>query len=95
VARVEVSRAALDDLDLLIRTHSLPAEPRQRVCRSLRPFAQFPHLGPELGGQWAGLRFVLGPWRWLIIVYVYFEDQDRVIVVTIQDARAAASPTAE
>jgi len=31
----------------------------------------------------------LGPWRWMLVVYVYFEDDDRVVIVTIQDARSS------
>jgi plasmid stabilization system protein ParE len=89
VARVEVSRAAAADLDRLIRTHSLPKNTKQRFKRSVRPLARFPRLGPELGGQWSGFRFVLGPWRWMLVVYAHLEDEDRVVVVTIQDARSS------
>jgi hypothetical protein len=52
-------------------------------------------MGPELGGRWEGLRFILGPWRWLLLVYVFIESEDRVVVVTIQDARSSASPTSQ
>ena len=93
MARVELARAAVDDLDRLIRTHSLPEGTRGRVQRSLRPLGQFPRLGPELTGRWSGFRFVLGPWRWMLIVYVYLVDEDRVVVITIQDGRSASSPT--
>ena len=91
MARVELSEVAAADLARLIRTHSLPADTRERVKRSLRPLARFPLLGAELGGRWAGFRFLLGPWRWMILVYVYFDDEDRVVVVTIEDGRAARS----
>lgn len=37
---------------------------------------------------------MLGPWRWMVIVYVYLEDEDRVVVVTIQDGRSSAAATA-
>jgi len=85
----------VDDLDGLIRTHSLPADTRARVARSLRSLVQFPNIGPALSGRWEGFRFILGPWRWLILVYVYIEPEDRVVVVTIQDARSSAAATAE
>ncbi len=91
MARVELAEAAVEDLDRLIRTHSLPADTRSRVARSLRPLEQFPLLGPALTGRWEGFRFLLGPWRWLLLVYVFVESEDRVVVVTVQDAR---SPTA-
>ncbi len=91
---VELSAGALGDLEQLISSHSLPPDTRERVRRSLSHLERFPLLGPALGGRWEGLRFLLGPWRWLILVYVYFENEDRVVVVTIQDGRSAMSPTA-
>jgi plasmid stabilization system protein ParE len=94
VARVELSAAALEDLDRLIATHSLPSDTRQRVARSLRHLTRFPLLGPPLAGRWEGFRFVLGPWRWMILVYVFFEEEDRVVVVTVQDGRSSRAATA-
>lgn len=88
MAQVELAIAAVVDLDSLIRTHSLPADTRERVARTLRSLAQFPKIGPPLAGRWEGFRFILGPWRWLIVVYMYIEAEDRVAVVTIQDARS-------
>lgn len=72
-----------------IRTHSLPKNTKQRIKRAVRLLGRFPRLGPELGGRWSGFRFVLGPWRWMLVVYVFLEDEDRVVLVTIQDARAS------
>lgn len=95
MARVELATAAVADLDRLIRTHSLPADTKRRVQRSLRPLRRFPRLGPELRGRWQDLRFLLGPWRWMLIVYVFIEDDDRVVIVTIQDARSSTAATAE
>ena len=96
MARVELALTAVEDLDVLIRTHSLPADTRARVARSLRSLQQFPNLGPALTGRrWQGFRFILGPWRWLILVYVYIEAEDRVVVVTIQDARSSTAATSE
>ena len=91
MARVELALAAVEDLDRLIRTHSLPADTRARVARSLRSLERFPLIGPEFSGRWEGMRFLLGPWRWMILVYVLIEPEDRVVVLTVQDAR---SPTA-
>jgi hypothetical protein len=93
VARVELATAAVEDLETLIRTHSLPADTKARVARSLKPLERFPLLGPELGGRWAGFRFLRGPWRWLLLVYVVIESEDRVVVVTIQDARSSTAAT--
>jgi hypothetical protein len=92
--RVELAASAVEDLRTLIRTHSLPADARARVVRSLRPLERFPLLGPQLGGRWEGFRFVLGPWRWMVLVYVVLGAEDRVVVVTIQDARASTAVTA-
>ena len=93
MTRVEISLAAREDLERLVASHSLPDDTSDRARRSLRHLEPFPLLGPALGGRWEGFRFLLGPWRWLIIVYVYLEDEDRVVIVTIQDGRAAAAAT--
>ena len=93
MASVELARAAVEDLDALIRTHSLPADTRARVARSLRALARFPLMGPALAGRWQGFRVLLGPWRWMLLVYVVLEDEDRVVVVSIQDARSSTSAT--
>ena len=50
-------------------------------------------MGRELTGRWKGCRFLLGPWRWLLLVYVYLEDEQRVVVIAAGDARSAGSPT--
>jgi hypothetical protein len=92
LALVELSEGAGEDLDQLIRTHSLPADTKERLRRSLRHLERFPLLGAELEGRWSGLRFLLGPWRWMLVVYVYLEADDRVVVVTIQDGRSATAP---
>jgi mRNA-degrading endonuclease RelE of RelBE toxin-antitoxin system len=94
MARVELTQTAVDDLERLISTHSLPPDTRERVKRSLRPLEDFPHIGAPLGGRWQGFRFLLGPWRWMLIVYEYFEDEKRVVIVTIQDGRSSRAATA-
>jgi hypothetical protein len=91
VARVELATAAVADLDALIVTHSLPADTRARVARSLRPLERFRLMGPALCGRWEDFRFLLGPWRWLVLVYVFIEPEDRVVVVTIQDGRSSSA----
>ena len=93
MARVELSLGAVEDLDRLILTHSLPVDTRLRVRRSLRILAEFPLIGRKLSGRWQPMRFVLGPWRWLLIVYRYEQAEDRVLVVTIQDARSLLAAT--
>ena len=41
------------------------------------------------------LRFLIGPWAWLVIVYLYLPDEDRVIVVSAEDGREAAATIAD
>lgn len=89
MARVQLSVAAVEDLDRLIRSHTLPRDTRARIQRALASLALFPRLGAELEGRWSPFRFVLGAWRWMVVVYVYLEEDDRVVVVTIQDGRSS------
>jgi plasmid stabilization system protein ParE len=90
VTRVELAAAAVEDLDRLIRSHSLPPDTRERLKRSIAQLERFPLLGAELRGRWSGFRFLLGPWRWMILIYVYLEDDEQVVVVTLQDGRSSS-----
>ena len=92
MATVVVSRRAVDDLARLIRTHSLPWDTRDRVRSCIEPLAEFPLLGPALLGRWEGMRFILGPWRWMLVVYRYDEGAGEVIILTITDARSSREP---
>lgn len=94
MARVVVTQSAADDLTDLVRTHRLPADTTRRVARSLQPLADFPELGSKLGGTFAPRRFVLGPWRWMVVVYRYQPSRDLVAVLAIVDARSSSSPLA-
>ena len=95
MATVVVADRALADLNELILTRSLPASTRDRIRTSLGPLAAFPLLGPALTGRWHGLRFILGPWPWMLLIYEYDETTDQVSVVTIQDARSARAATGQ
>jgi hypothetical protein len=79
----------------MILTHSLPPATTGRVRAALAALAEFPQLGPVLDGRWDGFRFVLGPWPWMLLVYVWDAKADVVSVVTIQDARSATAATGE
>jgi plasmid stabilization system protein ParE len=94
LAEVRLSVDAVKELDRMIVTHSLPPDTRERVRRSLRVLEQFPRIGRQLEGRWRPLRFILGPWRWMLIIYSYEEPQDPVFVVAFQDARSSAAATA-
>ncbi len=50
-------------------------------------------MGAQLAGKWRGLRYMFGPWRWMLIVYTYDEEVDLLIIVTIQDARSSSAAT--
>lgn len=93
MAQVELARTAIEDLDRLVATLSLPSDTRSRVRRCLGPLQDFPLIGAELTERWQDFRFVLGPWRWMLLVYVVDPDADRVVVVTIQDARSSTAAT--
>jgi plasmid stabilization system protein ParE len=92
VATVDVTPTARRNLEGLIETLSLPPSTVERLRASLEPLRRLPRLGAPLEGRWAGYRFVLGPWRWMLVVYRYDEAADRVDIVTIRDARSTRSP---
>jgi plasmid stabilization system protein ParE len=95
MARVVVAPSAREDLAHLITVLNLPENTRARVKARLRLLAATPEQGAPLDGRWGGFRFVLGPWPWMLIIYAYDDKDDRVGVVTIQDARRAHAATAE
>jgi hypothetical protein len=51
VARAELSAVAVEDLDRMILTHSLPADTKQRVKRTIAVLEQFPYIGRPLEGR--------------------------------------------
>jgi plasmid stabilization system protein ParE len=93
VARVVVTEAAARSLADLIDSHGLPGDTSTRIRRSLRPLERFPRLGPNFEPATPELRFLRGPWRWLIIVYAYRVDDDLVAVLAFEDGRSARSAT--
>ena len=94
MAQVVVTPRAQRDVDEAISALNLPDDAWARIGRSLRVLETFPLAGPELAGRWAPVRFVLGPWSWMILLYRYEESSDRVYVVAMHDGRSAASATA-
>ncbi len=95
MATVVLTASAVADLEDLIATHSLPGNTRERVRTALQALATFPLLGPALSGAWQGFHFVLGPWPWMLLVYVFDEEAGQVAVVTMQDARSARAATSQ
>jgi len=55
---------------------------------------EFPRAGKQLSGVWRECRAIIGPWGWLVIVYMYIESDDRVVVIAFQDARTSGAATA-
>ena len=94
MARVVVTRAAINDLRGLTHSRQLPSDTVERVKRSLLPLEEFPELGARLAGTLSARRFLLGPWRWMIIVYRYDLERDLVSILAIVDGRMSTSPTA-
>ncbi len=92
---VRVARAARADLRALVASHSLPGDTRDRVRSSLRLLERFPLIGPSLGGRWEGTRFLVGPWRWMIILYVVDVDRGVVTVVALHDVRSSNAATSQ
>lgn len=94
MASVVVAASAAHDLNRLIAVLSLPDNAKERVVRLLRVLERFPLIGGQLGGRWERYRFILGPWRWMIIVYSFNAENDTVAIVAVLDARSSTSPFA-
>jgi len=86
---IEVTRHARDELRSLIDTRQLPSDTRERVSRTLLVLEKFPRAGVQLAGIWRDCRALIGPWGWLIVVYMYIEVEDRVVVIAFHDARTS------
>jgi hypothetical protein len=91
---IEVTRLARDELRELIDTRQLPADTRERVSRTLLTLEEFPRAGKQLSGVWRDCRALIGPWGWLIVVYMHIEAENRVVVIAFHDARTSESATA-
>jgi plasmid stabilization system protein ParE len=89
MATIEVTRLAREELRALIESRRLPDDTRERVKRSLRTLEDFPRAGKQLSGVWRDCRALIGPWGWLIVVYIYVEAEDRVVIVAFHDARTS------
>lgn len=81
-------------MDEAVSTLNLPDDTWARIARLLKVLEAFPLAGPELGGKWAPTRFVVGPWSWMILLYLYEHSSDRVFIVAMHDGRSATSATA-
>jgi len=94
VAQIIVTPQAQRDVEAAAAALELPGDRWARIARSLRVLKTFPLAGPKLEGRWAPLRFVLGPWPWMILLYRYDRSSDKVFVIAMHDARSANSAKA-
>jgi len=93
LAGLVVTPRAERDVEEAIADLNLPGDTWSRIGRSLRLLQDFPLAGRALEGRWSEARFLLGPWPWMILLYVYDEPSDRVFLAAVHDARSATSPT--
>ena len=91
MARVIVTPRAVRDLADLVAGLGLPDTAMGRVQSSLRILERFPLAGRALDADWEPARFLIGPWPWMIVIYVHDEADDTVYVVSVQDGRSASS----
>jgi plasmid stabilization system protein ParE len=91
MATIVVTEAAARSLMELVDSHSLPDDTADRIRRTLAPLSRFPLLGPAIDPARPELRFLIGPWRWLVIVYAYRERENLVAVLAFEDGRSARS----
>jgi hypothetical protein len=90
---VIVTPRAVEDLHDLIRVLGLPDTTLRRVQRSLRILEAFPLAGRALTGRWERVRFLVGPWPWMILLYLHDADDDAVYVVAVHDGRSSTAAT--
>jgi len=93
LTEIVVTPRALRDVSEAIANLGLPDDTWPRIARSLRLLEAFPLAGRALEGRWEPARFVLGPWPWMILLYVFDDEAtDKVHLIAVHDARAATSP---
>ena len=91
MTQVIITPRVQGDIEDAIGLLELPSDTWTRVRHSLRVLETFPLGGRALGGRWADIRFVLGPWRWMVLLYRYEEGVDCIYVVAVHDARSSSS----
>ena len=77
----------------MIRALGLPESTLPRVQRSLRILESFPLAGRALAGRWDGVRFLIGPWPWMILLYLHDVDDEAIYVVAVHDGRSSTAAT--
>jgi len=95
VTEIIITPRARGDIEEAIAQLELPSDTWARVRHSLRVIETFPLAGKQLSGVWRDCRALIGPWGWLIVVYMYIESEDEVRVITVQDGRSAGAAPAK
>ncbi|MBC7644355.1 MAG: type II toxin-antitoxin system RelE/ParE family toxin [Thermoleophilia bacterium] len=93
--RVLVTETARGHLTTLISVLTLPSDTADRVRQALAQLSAFPEIGVPLPEPFErhGLRFILGPWRWMLLVYRIDLSSGNVVIIAIEDARMSSSVT--
>ena len=71
----------------------LPDDALARVQRSLRTLERFPRAGRVLPAPWEPARCLIGPWPWMLLLYLHDQDDDAALVVAVHDARSSSAAT--
>jgi hypothetical protein len=82
VARVVVAERAAHELARLIQSRNLPADTLDGVRQSLAQLETFPLAGRRLTGRWRPFRLIIGPWPWLLLIYLHDEAIETVTTPT-------------
>lgn len=91
MTQIIITPGAQGDVEDAIGLLKLPDDTWLRVHRSLQVVETFPLGGRALEGRWSNARFVLGPWRWMVLIYRYEEAAERVYIVAVHDVRSSSS----
>lgn len=90
--KIHVAESAAEHLAHLIAVLLLPEDTRARVRTRIETLAEFPDIGVPLpNAAHPDLRFIVGPWRWMLIVYQVDRALDVITVIAIEDARMSAT----
>lgn len=69
MARVAFSPEALEQLRRMIEDRAPVPDAYLRVKNSVALLRDFPRAGVPLEDELTGLQSILGPWRWMRIIY--------------------------
>lgn len=94
MTEIRVSDAAWSSLEHLAESRSLPSGAKERALEIAEHLGQYPQMGSPLPHAHHDLRYLLGPWPRMILVYAYSTDEDVVTLIGVEDSRQADAVTA-